>query len=79
MSNAGHINEMNRALAARGQYAPNVEQSISKWADIRNRADHGQVEMFTLQDIQEMYDGINSFIQHYAPLEGQLPSDGMTG
>jgi hypothetical protein len=40
-------------------------KQLRSWADIRNKAAHGEFDAFTKQDVEQMLHGINNFLADY--------------
>lgn len=56
------LDRMNADLAKKGLYNVGMQKQITAWADLRNRAAHGQWEQFTAADVEDMIRGVRRFI-----------------
>lgn len=59
------LDRMNADLAKKGLYNVGMQKQITAWADLRNRAAHGQWEQFTAADVEDMIRGVRRFIADY--------------
>lgn len=59
------IDPLNAELAKHEVYDKLVQKRITVFADIRNKADHGYFEQFTLQDVKDMVRGVRQFARDY--------------
>ncbi len=61
------LDTMNADLAKAGVYNKLKQKQITAFADLRNKAAHGQWDQFTKDDVSQMIDGIRTFMEsHYA-------------
>lgn len=59
------IEKMNVPLRNAGVYGLPQQQQLTAWAAIRNKADHGHFDEYTLDEIRLMYQGVTDFIVKY--------------
>lgn len=57
------LDQMNADLAKAGVYNKLVQKRITTFADLRNKAAHGQWDQFTKEDVREMIDGVRRFME----------------
>ena len=56
---------VNNRLAEKGVYNRLVQKSISVWIAVRNHADHGQFDQYTIDDVRAMLSGSRDFLGRY--------------
>lgn len=61
----GKLDKMNTELYKAGIYNMAKQKQITAWADIRNKAAHGEWSAYTNEDIKEYMDGVSRFIADY--------------
>lgn len=59
------IDRLNADLARAGAYDKLVQKRITALADIRNNADHGHFEKFTVSDVEDMVKWVRKFSADY--------------
>jgi hypothetical protein len=59
------LEKMNADLCKAGVYNMAKQKQITAWADLRNKAAHGEWNAYNAADVQEMLDGIKRFIADY--------------
>lgn len=59
------IDALNGALAKAGVYNKLEQKQITALADIRNNADHGQLDKFKRKDVEDMVKWITRFLSDY--------------
>jgi hypothetical protein len=59
------LTSLNNRLAERSVYTRLVQKTVSVWIDIRNHADHGAFDQYTLQDVRAMLSGVRDFLGKY--------------
>lgn len=57
-----NITSLNNRLADKGIYTKIMRKSIDTWGAIRNSADHGRFEEYTLSQVEEMRTGIRGLL-----------------
>ena len=61
------LDTMNAGLAKQGVYNKLTQKRITAFADIRNKAAHGEWDEFTEADVEDMLRGVRQFMQtHFA-------------
>jgi hypothetical protein len=53
---------LNAKLADREVYSRLVQKKVQVWVDIRNKADHGEFDQYTLNDVKELHRGVSEFL-----------------
>jgi hypothetical protein len=61
----GKADKMNVDLAKSGAYNVAKQKQITAWADLRNKAAHGQWDEYSAADVEDMIEGINRFIADF--------------
>ena len=61
----GKLERMNSDLCKSGKYNLAKQKQITAWADLRNKAAHGDWSEYSLEDVQEMFSGVQRFIADY--------------
>lgn len=56
------LGALNNRLADKGVYSNLVRKQVGVWADVRNKADHGEWTEFTAADVRAMYTGVTGFM-----------------
>lgn len=56
------LDRMNNDLAKYGLYNKLVQKQVTAWADLRNKAAHGDWEGFTANDVRLMIQGVHQFM-----------------
>ncbi|MEO5361483.1 MAG: hypothetical protein H7843_13725 [Nitrospirota bacterium] len=56
------IDNINNKLAKSGIYNALVQKQVDVWRTIRNSADHGKFDEYTLEDVNNMKLGVESFL-----------------
>ncbi len=59
------IDDLNKKLAQSNTYNALVQKQIDVWRTIRNSADHGKFNDYTIDDVKNMKAGIESFLANY--------------
>jgi hypothetical protein len=59
------LDKMNADLAKLNAYNVAKQKQITAWADLRNKAAHGDWSAYTLPDIQAMHSGVSQFIADF--------------
>ena len=61
------LDKMNADLAKQGLYSKLTQKQITAYADVRNKAAHGQWDEFNEDDVMQMIRGIRTFMEtHFA-------------
>ncbi|MGE0646055.1 MAG: DUF4145 domain-containing protein [Nitrospira sp.] len=58
----GNLEKMNTELCKVGVYNMAKQKQITAWADIGNKAAHGQWDQYTQNDAQSMLDGVQALV-----------------
>lgn len=61
----GNLDTMNSQLAKQGQYTKLQQKRITAIADIRNSAAHGNPELFSETDVENMIRDIEDFLLNH--------------
>lgn len=61
----GKLEKMNADLCKAAKYNLAKQKQITAWADLRNKAAHGDWSDYSLDDIKEMFSGVQRFIADY--------------
>ena len=61
----GKLDKMNADLCKAGTYNMAKQKQITAWADLRNKAAHGDWTTYTKEDVKEYMDGVSRFIADY--------------
>ena len=61
----GKLDKMNADLAKAGVYNSVKQKQITAWADLRNKAAHGDWSQYNNKDVDDMINGVNRFIADY--------------
>ena len=56
------LDAMNADLAKAGEYEKLGQKQVTAWADLRNKAAHGQPDKFTDEDVRLMLAGVRDFV-----------------
>jgi len=59
------LDKMNADLAKQGVYSKLKQKQITAFADLRNKAAHGQWDQFTKDDVPPMLDGVRHFMEKH--------------
>jgi hypothetical protein len=59
------LDKMNADLAKAGKYNVSRQKLITAWADLRNKAAHGQWNEYSAEDVQDMFSGVQRFVADY--------------
>lgn len=59
------LDKMNTDLCKAGKYNMSKQKLITAWAELRNKAAHGEWSAYTKADIDEMYSGVERFVADY--------------
>ena len=59
------LERLNADLCKTGKYNLSKQKQISAWADLRNKAAHGDWNEYTNADVSEMFSGVQRFIADY--------------
>ncbi len=62
---AGKLDKMNIELCKAGIYNMAKQKQITAWADLRNKAAHGEWSMYNAEDVKDMLSGIERFLADY--------------
>lgn len=60
-----NIESMNAPLKKAGVYGLPVQQQVTAWAAIRNKADHARFDGYDLQQVKLMHQGVGGFIAKF--------------
>lgn len=61
------LDRMNADLAKKGTYGKLTQKQVTSYADIRNKAAHGEWDQFTQADVVTMLQGVRAFMEkHFA-------------
>ena len=61
----GNINKMNSALQKADVYNMAKQKQITAWADLRNKAAHGEWSEYHKKDVEYYYQGVQAFVADY--------------
>ena len=61
----GKLDRMNVDLCKADKYNLTKQKQITAWADLRNKAAHGEWNEYSKPDVREMFDGVQRFIADY--------------
>lgn len=61
----GKLERMNADLCKAGKYNLAKQKQITAWADLRNKAAHGDWTEYSQEDIGDMFSGVQRFIADY--------------
>ena len=61
----GKLDKMNTDLCKLGIYNVAKQKQITAWADLRNKAAHGDWSAYTDPDVRDMLSGVQRFIGDY--------------
>ena len=61
----GKLDRMNVDLCKAGKYNLTKQKQITAWADLRNKAAHGEWNEYNKADVMEMFSGVQRFIGDY--------------
>ena len=67
----GKLDKMNVDLQKAGIYNMAKQKQITAWADLRNKAAHGEWEEYSQEDVKDFVSGVQRFVADY--LIGKLP------
>ena len=59
------LDTMNANLAKAGVYNKLAQKNVTAWADLRNKAAHGQWDQFTRADVEGMLHGVRHFMSDH--------------
>ena len=59
------LDRMNNELGKRGAYNMAKQKQITAWADLRNKAAHGEWSAYTGPDVEAMHRGVEQFIADF--------------
>lgn len=59
------LERLNTDLCKAGKYNLSKQKQITAWADMRNKAAHGDWNEYTSADVNEMFSGVQRFIADY--------------
>jgi HEPN domain-containing protein len=59
------LERLNADLCKAGKYNLSKQKQITAWADMRNKAAHGDWNEYTSEDVKEMFTGVQRFIADY--------------
>ena len=62
---AGKLDKMNVDLCKAGIYNIAKQKQITAWADLRNKAAHGDWNSYNAADVRDFLEGVNRFIADY--------------
>lgn len=62
LQGGGGINSLNQRLADNSVYTRLTQKKIQVWGDVRNNADHGHFDVYSVGDVEEMLHGVQSFL-----------------
>jgi hypothetical protein len=54
-------------LAEKGAFNRLTQKTLNVWIAIRNHADHGEFDEYTLDDVRNMLAGVRTFLSQYEP------------
>ncbi len=54
-------------LAEKAVFNRLMQKNIGVWIAVRNHADHGEFEEYTLDDVRSMHAGVQAFLAQYSP------------
>ena len=63
--NKDDLSTLSQKLAAKGVYTRLVQKRLAVWTDIRNAADHGRFSEYSISDVDEMHNGVSSFLAQH--------------
>lgn len=61
----GKLDKMNADLNKAGTYNIAKQKQITAWADLRNKAAHGDWNAYNEADVKAFLDGVKRFIEDY--------------
>jgi len=65
VSEGANIESMNAPLRTAGAYGLPVQQQVTAWAAIRNKADHGRFDEYDLGQVKLMHQGVLDFVARH--------------
>lgn len=61
----GKLDTMNASLCKAGTYNVGKQKQITAWADLRNKAAHGDWAEYSMGDVKDMHRGVERFVADY--------------
>lgn len=61
----GKLDRMNVDLGKASIYNMAKQKQITAWADLRNKAAHGDWDAYTAEDVRDMHSGVQRFVADY--------------
>jgi hypothetical protein len=62
-----NLTSLSNRLAERAVFNRLTQKSVNVWIALRNHADHGEFDEYTLDDVRNMQQGVNTFLSQYSP------------
>ena len=59
------LDAMNATLCKAGTYNVGKQKQVTAWADLRNKAAHGEWSAYSAADIEDMHRGVQRFVADY--------------
>jgi hypothetical protein len=65
LRNRDDLTALANRLAEKDVYSRLVQKQLTVWISVRNSADHGKFNEYTLSDVQDMFRGVAGFLAQY--------------